>query len=73
MRTAAMIGLLGLALTACHEIPQDAPKPYAGKADDKAYAGDLFKGDKVAFEKALAARAQNQNEYLRMPDDHDKH
>ena len=73
MRT-AMLGLIALALGACHEIPQDAPKPYAGKEDTKAYAGDLFKGDKVAYEKALAARAQNQNEYVRMPDDnHEKH
>jgi hypothetical protein len=52
-------------LAACHEIPQDAAKPYAGKEDTKAYAGDLFKGDKVAYEKALAARAQSQNEYVR--------
>jgi hypothetical protein len=65
--------VIGLALGACHEIPQDAPKPYAGKEDTKAYAGDLFKGDKVAYEKALAARAQNQNEYLRVPIDHDSH
>lgn len=68
---AAMLGLIALALGACHEIPQDAPKPYAGKEDTKAYAGDLFKGDKGAYEKALAARAQNQNEYVRMPDDND--
>ena len=26
-------------LAACGEIPQDAPKPYAGKEDTKAYAG----------------------------------
>jgi len=62
-----------LALGACHEIPQDAPKPYAGKDDTKAYAGDNFKGDKAAYEKALAARAQAQNEYIRMPIDHDQH
>jgi len=59
-----------LLLGACHEVPQDAAKPYAGKEDTKAYAGDLFKGDKVAYEKALAARAQKQNEYVRMPQDH---
>ena len=55
-----------LALAACHEIPQDAPKSYAGKADDKAYASDLFNGDKTKFEAALAARAQTQNEYVRV-------
>ena len=57
-----------LALAGCHEIPQDAAKPYAGKEDTKAYAGDLFKGDKDKYEKALAARAQTQNEYLRTGD-----
>ena len=61
---------IALALAACHEVPQDAGKVYAGKEDTKAYAGDLFKGDKAQYEKALAARAQNQNEYLRMPADH---
>ena len=49
----------------CHEIPQDAAKPYAGKEDTKAYAGDKFKGDKAAYEQAMAQRAQTQNEYVR--------
>ncbi|MFZ3323504.1 MAG: hypothetical protein WA190_14110 [Usitatibacter sp.] len=71
MRRALML-LTGLALAACHEIPQDAPKSYAGKADDKAYASDLFNGDKAKFEAALAARAQKQNEYLRMADEKHK-
>ena len=54
-----------LALAACNEIPQDAAKPYAGKEDTKAYAGDLFKGDKQKYEQALAKRAEYQNEYAR--------
>jgi len=62
MRT-LFIAATALALTACHEIPQDAQKPYAGKEDTKAYAGDMFKGDKVAYEKALDQRAQYQNDY----------
>jgi hypothetical protein len=57
-----------LFVAACHEIPQDAVKPYAGKDDTKAYAGDQFKGDKANYEKALAARAQFQNEYVRIGD-----
>jgi hypothetical protein len=57
-----------LALAACHEIPQDAPKPYAGKEDTKAYAGDVFKGDKAKYETTLSTRAQYQNEYLRTGD-----
>jgi hypothetical protein len=65
MRTVLIAAVAGMALTACHEIPQDAAKPYAGKEDTKAYAGDMFKGDKQKFEKALAERANYQNEYLR--------
>ena len=53
---------------ACHEIPQDAAKPYAGKEDTKPYAGDLFKGDKARYETTLAERANYQNEYLRTGD-----
>ncbi|MGZ5035851.1 MAG: hypothetical protein ACXWG1_09645 [Usitatibacter sp.] len=67
MRPALLIAC-ALGLVACHEIPQDAAKPYAGKDDTKAYAGDLFKGDKDKYEKALAARAQSQNEYIRTGD-----
>lgn len=67
MKTVALLAAV-MALAACHEIPQDAAKPYAGKADTKAYAGDLFKGDKDKYEKALAARAQSQDEYIRTRD-----
>ena len=56
---------LAVGLAACGEIPQDAAKPYAGKADTKAYAGDVFKGDKTKYEQALAKRANYQNEYSR--------
>jgi hypothetical protein len=68
MKRALAVTAAAVALAACHEIPQDAPKPYAGKEDTKAYAGDLFKGDKDKYEKALAARAQSQNEYIRTGD-----
>jgi len=61
-----------LALAACHEIPQDAPKSFAAKADDKAYASNLFNGDKGKFEAALAARAQKQDERVRMADENHK-
>jgi hypothetical protein len=66
-RALLALGVAG-ALAACHEIPQDAPKPYAGKDDTKAYAGDLFKGDKQRYEQTLAKRADFQNEYLRTKD-----
>ncbi|HZZ92820.1 MAG TPA: hypothetical protein VFE23_09665 [Usitatibacter sp.] len=68
MKTLLGIVALGMSLAACHEIPQDAPKPYAGKEDVKPYAGDLFKGDKVKFEDTLAQRSNYQNEYLRTGD-----
>ncbi len=67
MRT-IFLAAAGLALAACNEIPQDAVKPYAGKEDTKAYAGDLFKGDKQKYEKHLAERANHQDEYIRTGD-----
>ena len=54
------------AFTGCTEIAQEPGKSYAGKADDKAYAGDQFKGDKAKWEQSLAARADNQNDYRRV-------
>ena len=62
MRTVAAVAA-ALFLAACNEVPQDAVKPYAGKEDTKAYAGDRFKGDKVAYEKALADRSKYQDDY----------
>ena len=62
MRTIAAAAA-ALFLAACNEVPQDAVKPYAGKEDTKAYAGDRFKGDKVAYEKALADRSAYQDDY----------
>jgi hypothetical protein len=61
-----LVAAAALALAACHEIPQDKAKPYAGKEDVKPYAGDLFKGDKQKFEEALTERASHQNEYPRI-------
>jgi hypothetical protein len=63
LRWSVLIGAVGLA--ACGEIPQDAPKPYAGKADTQAYADDRWKGDKAKYEKALADRAKFQDDYQR--------
>jgi len=51
--------------TGCTEVAQEPGKSYAGKADDKAYAGDQFKGDKAKWELALAERNQKQNDYSR--------
>ena len=65
MKRLIMSAAAVLWLAACGEIPQDAPKPYAGKEDTKAYAGDLFKGDKARYEKTLAERAIYQDELSR--------
>jgi hypothetical protein len=54
-----------LLLAACHEIPQDAAKPFAGTEDVKPYIGGMFKGDRDLFEKTLEERAKTQDEYLR--------
>ena len=62
---AILMAAAALALAACGEIPQDAAKPYAGKEDTKAYAGDVFKGDKAKYEQTLAKRANYQDEYSR--------
>ena len=56
---------LAVLLASCGEIPQDTPKPYAGKEDTKAYAGDTFKGDKAKYEKSLAERAIFQDDNAR--------
>ena len=64
-RSFLLVAAAGLAVAACGEIPQDAPKPYAGKEDTKAYAGDMFKGDKAKYESTLAKRADYQNDYVR--------
>jgi hypothetical protein len=70
MKTTLIASALAAALAAgCHEIPQDAPKPYAGKADVAPWSGDLFKGDKAKFEQALAQRANGQDEYLHIGDE----
>lgn len=49
----------------CTEVAQEPGKSYAGKEDAKPYAGDQFKGDKAKWEQALAARADQQNDYRR--------
>jgi hypothetical protein len=62
---AAVVAAAALFACACGEIPQDAPKPYAGKADTQPWASDAFKGDKAKYDKTLADRADAQNEYIR--------
>ncbi|MBL0141304.1 MAG: hypothetical protein IPP91_04380 [Betaproteobacteria bacterium] len=67
MRTLAIAVALSAAcwLGGCTEISQEPGKTYAGKEDQKPYAGDEFKGDKAKWEQSLAARTQKQNDYVR--------
>jgi hypothetical protein len=63
--TAASIALLA----ACGERPQVLEYKqgkYQGKPDTPAYSNAPFNGDKAAWDRAMATRAQNQNEYKRV-------
>jgi hypothetical protein len=68
MMKAVIAAAATVLLAACSEIPQDAPKPFAGEEETKSYAGGEFDGDKALYEKTLAKRAATQNEYLRIPE-----
>ena len=55
-------------LSGCGERPQVLEYKqgtYQGKPDTPAYKNAPWDGDKAAWDKALAQRAQNQNEYKR--------
>lgn len=66
----ALISVAALALlAACGERPQVLEYKqgkYQGKPDTPAYANAPFNNDRSAWEKSLAQRAQNQNEYKRV-------
>jgi len=70
MRRLGAIVLAGLALcvVGCSERPQVAQYKqgtYQGKPDTPPYQNAQFNGDKAAWDRAMATRAQNQNEYTR--------
>ncbi len=53
----------------CGELPQTTfykQGEYRGKSDGVPWEGGDFKGDKVAWEKAIKARNNGQNEYVRL-------
>jgi hypothetical protein len=69
-RVAALIPLVSLLLgiAACSERPQVVnykQGTYQGKPDTPPYQGAPYNGDKAAWERAVATRAQAQNEYKR--------
>jgi hypothetical protein len=66
---ALLLATLLCALSACGEKPQVVnykQGTYQGKPDTPPYSNPPFNGDKAAWERALAARAQNQSEYNRI-------
>ena len=63
-----LVGGLLCALAACGERAQVVnykQGTYQGKPDTPPYQNPPFNGDKAAWERALATRAQAQNEYKR--------
>jgi hypothetical protein len=69
-RSSAMVlaGVLLVAVAACSERPQVATfkqGTYQGKPDTPPYQNAPFNGDKAAWDRAIATRAQGQNEYKR--------
>ena len=70
IRAAGLLLLASLLFTlaACGERPQVVnykQGTYQGKPDTPPYMNPPFNGDKAAWERALATRAQAQNEYKR--------
>jgi hypothetical protein len=63
-----LLGTLLLGIAACSERPQVVQYKqgtYAGKPDTAPYQNAPYNGDKAAWERAVAQRAQGQNEYKR--------
>jgi len=64
----AVAAALVLGLVACSERPQVAQYKqgtYQGKPDTPPYQNARFNGDKAAWDREIATRAQSQNEYKR--------
>ena len=63
------VALLGVGLVACEKSQVITYKQgkYQGKTDSHPWENEQFKGDQVAWEKAMKQRASNQNEYRKTP------
>jgi hypothetical protein len=64
---AFLLGVLAIGLSGCGERPHVIYKQgkYQGKPDTQPWDNAEFKGDRVAWENAMKARAQGENEYNR--------
>jgi hypothetical protein len=59
---------IGLLIAGCGEKPTATvykKGEYSGKPDTQPWAGEPFKGDRLAWERAIKARTNGQNEYSR--------
>ncbi|HTR58057.1 MAG TPA: hypothetical protein VMM27_07770 [Casimicrobiaceae bacterium] len=64
----AVATAVALGLTGCGDRPQVVQYKqgtYQGKPDTPPYQNPPYNGDRAAWERAQATRAQNQNEYKR--------
>ena len=64
---AAATLVLGLAACEKSQVITYKQGKYQGKTDTKPWDNEQFKGDQVAWEKAMKQRASNQNEYRKLP------
>jgi predicted small lipoprotein YifL len=64
---ALLVSVLAIGLSGCGERPPVYYKQgkYQGKPDTQPWDNEQFKGDRVAWENAVKARAQNENDYNR--------
>lgn len=59
---------LGLLVAGCGDRPAATvykKGEYSGKRDTQPWVGEQFKGDRLAWERAIKARSNGQNEYAR--------
>lgn len=59
---------IGLLVAGCGDKPTATvykKGEYSGKPDAQPWAGEQFKGDRPAWERAIKMRTNNQNEYSR--------
>ena len=64
-----VVAALAFALSGCGEKPTATvykQGKYQGKTDNQPWDNDRYKTDKVAWEKAIKARNNGQNEYVRI-------
>ena len=66
-RSAVLAAACAGLLAACHEIPQDKRKSFAGESEVK-LERHAFQGDKPAFDAALAKRAGHSDDYAAIGD-----